>query len=164
MIAPASTGITAISRYAVISHIQQNSGIALRGIAILFRNDALQLTEAHAVFVRHVGLLVERIALGQLEYRSDLRLSVSQGSGESRRTRFRADGAWVFFADAGRGWLVNAPGNPLNYERSDLPPLSTYRTDLGLGLDFDLFGIYLAKALSVPTEPLNLSVRVRHRF
>jgi hypothetical protein len=106
----------------------------------------------------------ERIALGQLEYRSDLRLSVSQGSGESRRTRFRADGAWVFFADAGRGWLVNAPGNPLNYERSDLPPLSTYRTDLGLGLDFDLFGIYLAKALSVPTEPLNLSVRVRHRF
>jgi hypothetical protein len=106
----------------------------------------------------------ERIALGQLEYRSDLRLSISEGSGEARRTKFRADGAWVFFADAGRGWLVNAPGSPLNYERSELPPLSTYRTDLGLGLDLDRFGMYLAKALSTPTEPLNFFVRIRHRF
>jgi hypothetical protein len=106
----------------------------------------------------------ERIALGQLEYRSDLRLSISEGSGEARRTKFRADGAWVFFADAGRGWLVNAPGNPLNYERTELPPLSSYRTDLGVGLDFDRFGVYLAKALSTPTEPLHLLVRVRHRF
>lgn len=106
----------------------------------------------------------ERIALVQLEYRTDIRLSFSDWSGDTRRTRFRADGAWVFFTDAGRGWLVNSPGNALNVGRRELPALSTYRTDIGGGLDFDVFGIYAAKALSVPQEPLKAFMRVRHRF
>jgi hypothetical protein len=108
----------------------------------------------------------ERIALGQLEYRSDLRISISdrRDRGPGRRTRFRADGQWVFFADAGRGWLVNSPGSTLNHGRSVLPPLSTYRTDIGAGLDFERIGVYLAKALSDPTEPMNVFLRVRHRF
>ncbi len=106
----------------------------------------------------------DRIALTQLEYRSDIRLSFTDGRDGLRRTRFRADGEWVFFADAGRGWLVNSPASTLNYGRRELPPLSTYRTDIGGGLDFDQFGMYLAKALSVPTEPLNFFLRVRHRF
>ena len=106
----------------------------------------------------------DRIALAQLEYRSDIRLSFTDGEFPFRRNRFRADGAWVFFANAGRGWLVNAPGSPLNYGRRDFPPLSTYRTDIGGGLDFDRFGLYMAKALSVPQEPLNVFFRVRHRF
>ncbi|MEO7456367.1 MAG: hypothetical protein ABIY52_08895 [Gemmatimonadaceae bacterium] len=106
----------------------------------------------------------ERISLVQLEYRNDIRLSFSDGEVPFRRNRFRADGAWVFFADAGRGWLVNGPGSPLNFGRTDFPPLSTYRTDIGVGLDFDQFGIYTAKALSEPAEPLNVFVRVRHRF
>lgn len=106
----------------------------------------------------------DRIALAQLEYRSDIRLSASDAHAGVRRTRFRADGAWVFFADAGRGWLVNAPGSVLNYHRTELPPLSTYRTDIGGGLDFDQFGLYVAKALSEPAEPLNFFLRVRHRF
>ena len=106
----------------------------------------------------------DRIALTQLEYRSDIRLSFTDAREGVRRTRFRADGEWVFFADAGRGWLVNSPGSALNYGRRELPPLSTYRTDIGGGLDFDQFGIYLAKALSVPTEPLNIFLRLRHRF
>ncbi|MEO6528325.1 MAG: hypothetical protein ABIP93_17020 [Gemmatimonadaceae bacterium] len=106
----------------------------------------------------------ERVALTQFEYRKDLRLSISAGRGASRHSRFHAEGAWVFFADAGRGWLVNAPGSVLNVGRHELPPLSSYRTDIGGGLDFDHFGLYLAKALSVPKEPLNVFVRVRHRF
>jgi hypothetical protein len=106
----------------------------------------------------------ERIGLAQLEYRSDLRISFSDRRDGERRTRFRADGAWIFFADAGRGWLVNAPGTALNFGRHDLPPLSSYRTDIGAGLDFNLLGIYVAKALSVPQEQLNVFLRVRHRF
>ena len=106
----------------------------------------------------------ERIALAQMEYRNDIRLSFSDDKAGARRTRFRADGAWVLFADAGRGWQVNAPGSSLNFKRNELPPLGSYRTDIGGGLDFDQFGIYLAKALSVPREPLNIFLRVRHRF
>ena len=106
----------------------------------------------------------ERIALAQLEYRKDLRISLSDGQGGARHTRFRADGAWVFFADAGRGWLVNAPGNPLDIGRQALPPLSSYRTDIGGGLDFTFIGVYVAKALSAPKEPMNVFLRLRHRF
>jgi hypothetical protein len=106
----------------------------------------------------------ERIALAQLEYRKDLRISLSNGQGGARRTRFRADGAWVFFADAGRGWLVNAPGNALDIGRQALPSLSTYRTDIGGGLDFTFIGVYVAKALSAPQEPMNVFLRLRHRF
>jgi hypothetical protein len=59
---------------------------------------------------------------------------------------------------------VNAPGSPLNFNRHELPPLSSYRTDIGGGLDFDQFGIYVAKALSEPAEQMNVFIRVRHRF
>jgi hypothetical protein len=106
----------------------------------------------------------ERIALAQLEYRSDLHLSIPDWREDARGNRFRADGAWIFFSDAGRGWLVNSPNDPLNLRRWELPALSSYRTDIGLGLDFDLIGIYVAKALSVPQEPANVFVRLHHRF
>ena len=106
----------------------------------------------------------ERVGLAQLEYRSDLHISVSQGRGASRRTRLRLDGDWVFFADAGRGWLVNAPASQLNLGRSDFPPLSTYRTDIGAGLSFEHFGVYVAKALSAPREQVNVFLRLRRRF
>jgi hypothetical protein len=106
----------------------------------------------------------ERIALAQLEYRNDLHISIPDWRRATAPNRFRFDGAWVFFADAGRGWLVNGPGSPLNYGRGELPPLSTYRTDIGAGLDFDLVGIYIAKALSVPQEPANVFLRLRRRF
>jgi outer membrane protein assembly factor BamA len=106
----------------------------------------------------------ERVALAQLEYRSDVRVSISRGRGSERRTPLRLDGAWVFFADAGRGWLVNSPDSPLNIGRHDLPSLSSYRTDIGAGIAFQHVGVYLAKSLSVPSEPTNVFLRVRHRF
>jgi outer membrane protein assembly factor BamA len=106
----------------------------------------------------------ERIALAQLEYRQEMHLSISNVPGGKGPTGFRIDGAWVFFADAGRGWLVNAPGHPMNLDRQALPPLSTYRTDIGAGVDFSYIGFYVAKALSAPQEPMNLLVRLRHRF
>ncbi len=106
----------------------------------------------------------ERIALGQIEYRNDVRLSFTDTRHGERRNRFRADGAWVLFADAGRGWLVNAPDSPLNFRRNELPSLGSYRTDIGVGIDFDQMGLYVAKALSEPTERMKFFARVRHRF
>jgi hypothetical protein len=50
------------------------------------------------------------------------------------------------------------------YDARKLPPLSTFRTDLGAGVDLRLIGLYVAKAVSDTHEPLNFFVRVRHRF
>jgi hypothetical protein len=111
----------------------------------------------------------ERVALAQVEYRGDFSIDFgadwADGPHYLRRAG-RASGAWVLFADAGRGWKVSptTTGDGLNYSRTVLPPLSTFRTDVGAGLDFGGFGFYCAKSVSSPTEPANFFVRLRHRF
>ena len=107
----------------------------------------------------------DRMALAQIEYRGDLHFDLFTDWDDDHYMRSRSSGVWVFFADAGRGWLVGAPGDSLAFERDKLPPLSTFRTDLGIGLDFSAIGIYAARAMNAPTkEPVNFFVRIRHRF
>jgi len=108
----------------------------------------------------------ERIALAQIEYRGDLRLKFT-GNWEGWPRRFHSahgDVVWVLFADAGRGWRVGPPVGTLSYPSGDWPPLSTFRSDIGLGLDFAGIGVYAAKSVSTPAEPINFFVRLRHRF
>jgi hypothetical protein len=108
----------------------------------------------------------DRIALAQIEYRGDLRLNFT-GDWEDWPRRFHSahgDVVWVLFADAGRGWNTGTPDGTLTYGRGTLPPLSTFRSDLGLGLDIAGIGIYAAKSVSTPAEPVNFFVRLRHRF
>jgi len=118
----------------------------------------------------------ERMALAQLEYKGDLGFSLFDFGDEERSSHFngfRTSGSWVLFADAGRGWLVGDEedeGKPLTYEKNYYPSLSTFRTDVGLGLELGdflgsgEFGLYAAKALSSPGEKVNFFVRLRHRF
>jgi len=106
----------------------------------------------------------DRMALGQVEYRGDLHFDLFTDWNDDHYMRSRSSGVWVIFADAGRGWLVGTPGASLTYDRNKLPPLSSFRSDLGLGLDFSLIGVYAAKAMSAPTQPVNFFVRIRHRF
>lgn len=117
----------------------------------------------------------DRIALAQAEYRGDLHFDLSGdedegGSGHWWQYAFHRTGSWVLFADAGRGWLLAgtraAAGAPrdLVYGRGSFPSLSTFRTDLGVGVDFDPVGIYVAKSVSDAREPANFLVRVRKRF
>jgi hypothetical protein len=110
--------------------------------------------------------LCDRIALGQIEYRRDLRLNItSLWEDWPRHYRSsRGDVAWVVFADAGRGWIVDRPHDALTFGSGVLPPLSTFRTDVGTGFDFGGIGIYGAKAISASEEPMNFFVRLRHRF
>ena len=42
-----------------VEALQQDRRVALGGVAVLFADDALELAEAHAVLVGHVGLRVE---------------------------------------------------------------------------------------------------------
>ena len=108
----------------------------------------------------------DRMALAQVEYRGDLHFDLFTDWEDDHYMRSHTDGVWVFFADAGRGWLVGQPsaGDELTFARDEMPKLSTFKTDLGIGLDFDLFGLYVAKAMSQPKEPANFFVRIRHRF
>ena len=108
----------------------------------------------------------ERMALAQVEYRGDLHFDLFTDWEDDHYMRSHSDGVWVFFADAGRGWLVGQTTNAdsMTYTRDQLPSLSTFRTDLGVGLDFGIFGLYVAKAMSAPREPANFFVRIRHRF
>ena len=121
--------------------------------------------------------MCDRIALLQAEYRGDLHFDfnpdweshddvIGGRDGTAPRARahhFHRDGTWVVFADAGRGWLVGTAGDSLTYARDRIPPFSTFRTDLGAGVDFGGVGFYLAKAMSAG-EPLRFFVRLRHRF
>jgi hypothetical protein len=106
----------------------------------------------------------DRMALAQVEYRGDLHFDLFTNWDDDDYMRSHSTGVWVFFADAGRGWLVGAPSDSLTYGRNELPPLSTFKTDLGVGLDFDVLGVYVAKAMSAPRQPANFFVRIKHRF
>jgi hypothetical protein len=103
----------------------------------------------------------DRIALAQLEYRVDL------GLDRLRRTLpfSYGRGAVVVFVDAGRGWRVrNDASDATDFGARTLPALSTFLTDVGTGVDFSIFGVYVAKAVSTSSEPPNVFVRIRHRF
>jgi hypothetical protein len=113
----------------------------------------------------------DRIALAQIEYRGDIAFDFFDwDDGPHYRHRAgRPSAAWVVFADAGRGWNVGdtatvQANNDLVYARDRLPPLSTFRTDVGIGLDFGGFGIYGTKSVSTPSQPANFFVRLKHRF
>ena len=106
----------------------------------------------------------DRMALAQVEYRGDLHFDLFTNWDDDDYMRSHSTGVWVIFADAGRGWLVGAPSDSLTYGRNELPQLSTFKTDLGVGLDFDVLGLYVAKAMSAPRQPANFFVRIKHRF
>jgi len=109
--------------------------------------------------------LCDRVMLFQAEFRGDFHMGWVRNDARDDwwRPGFNRHAAWVLFADAGRGWNVGAPG-ATTYAKDDLPPLATFRTDVGAGLDFGSFGVYLAKATSTAREPMNVIVRLRHRF
>ena len=109
--------------------------------------------------VNAMGAMCDRIALAQIEYRGDLKLDFSGDWEDWPRHYHSAHGdvTWVFFADAGRGW--NAASTSWTF-----PALSTFRSDVGLGLDIGGIGVYAAKAVSPSNEPVNFFIRLRHRF
>ncbi|MEP6690722.1 MAG: polymer-forming cytoskeletal protein [Gemmatimonadaceae bacterium] len=111
--------------------------------------------------------LCERIALAQLELRGGFGLQ-AHGHGEIEDWFLDVDhGAqWVLFGDMGRGWLVGGDARlgELHYREAAFPPLKTFQGDVGVGLDFNFIGFFVAKAVSEPKEPMNFFVRLRHRF
>jgi hypothetical protein len=81
-----------------------------------------------------------------------------------RGAEFRVKPVVVAFADAGRGWLIGPRQGTLQYTSGAFPGFDTFRTDIGLGLDLGIAGLYVAKAVSESKEPANFFVRIRNRF
>ena len=110
----------------------------------------------------------DRVALAQLEYRNEIHSSLLDFL-NSRPIRLRGIGftvqpTVVAFVDAGRGWLVGQPSGTLQYSSHSFPRFGTFRTDVGLGLDLGIFGVYAAKAVSSSKEAANVFLRVHRRF
>jgi hypothetical protein len=118
----------------------------------------------------------ERVLLLQAEYRDDLPFRPGTIFGGTpiriRSAALTLRPTLVLFADVGRGWLLPprgggapaAPPRELVYSTRRIPPLETFRTDVGLGVDLGLFGVYVAKSVSEGGEPANVILRARGRF
>ncbi len=109
--------------------------------------------------------LCDRIGLAQVELRQDFHVSWVRTDRHDDwwRPGFNGRGQWVLFADAGRGWTVGDGAAEIRQDRG-LPPLSSFRTSLGLGVDFGGLGFYLAKSVSTSREKVNFLIRLGRRF
>jgi hypothetical protein len=108
----------------------------------------------------------DRVLLTQVEYRGHLSLHWSyrraRPEDEAAKSPLTLQGPdLVVFGDAGQAWLVgNGPGRlPSN----QFPTVGSWLADLGLGMDWGGFGVYVAKAVTAG-EPLRFTVRLNHRF
>jgi len=109
----------------------------------------------------------DRVVAVQTEYRGHITLRTNyntetgQAGGLGYVTRFLSGPDFVVFGDAGQGWLVGR--GPGLVPSGQIPHLDSWLADLGLGIDWGGFGVYVAKAVT-STQPLRLTARLEHRF
>jgi hypothetical protein len=118
--------------------------------------------------------LCDRALVGQAEFRTHLGFDFGPkwasdwgDNGDERYEPFHVSGPdLVVFADAGRAWSVarNGSAGPDIIPPDKLPALSTFRTDVGVGLDFGPLGFYLAKPLDQANRAVTFTVRMGRRF
>jgi len=122
----------------------------------------------NAISIAGNPALCDRVVLAQVEYREELRsylIDVFNRNGiRIRGTALYVRPAAVVFADAGRGWLLGPRDGELTFPSGSFPAPRTFRTDVGVGLDLGMVGLYIAKAVSASREPANFFIRLRNRF
>lgn len=112
----------------------------------------------------------DRVALAQVQLRSAFLFSAWRDDRDDDwwRPGFNARTSWVLFADAGRGWMVSdgsSGSSPLFVGRNTLPPLDSFKLDVGAGVDFGGFGVYWAKPLrNAGDDGIRFIMRLQHRF
>lgn len=134
-----------------------------------FRRSACNRDIADAAFAGSLVAACDRVLTLQAEYRGHLKLNWSytpwrdEGDEEDQEgSLLRLEGPdLVVFGDAGQAWLVGTGPGRLPSDR--LPTLGSWLADLGLGVDWGGFGMYIAKAVTTG-ERLRFTVRLDHRF
>jgi len=108
----------------------------------------------------------DRVALVQVELRSRLFAGSLRDDASDDWWRPGLNGRmeWVLFTDIGRGWFVGPQDGGASYPSGLLPPLASFKTDVGLGIDFGGIGVYAAKAVSDGSEAPHFIVRLTRRF
>ncbi len=114
--------------------------------------------------------LCEGVLVGQAEFRTHLGFDFgpewANDWGEDDNDRyepFHVTGPdIVLFADVGRAWMVGNGAGQAPVGR--VPALSSFKSDIGLGLDTGPIGFYFAKALDRADRPVSFTVRMGRRF
>ena len=108
----------------------------------------------------------DRVALAQIELRSRFLAGVLRDDGPDDwwRPGLNHHADWVLFADAGRGWLVGPSDGSVTFAKGSLPEFGSFKSDIGLGLDFGGLGLYVTKAITDATEPVRFFARLQRRF
>ena len=132
-----------------------------------FRQGACNSLATTGGFAGTLVAACDRVVTVQTEYRGHINLRANynpetgQTGGLGYMTRFLRGPDFVVFGDAGQGWLVGK--GPGRVPSGQLPRLSSWLADLGLGVDWGGFGVYVAKAVNA-SQPLRLTARLEHRF
>jgi hypothetical protein len=132
-----------------------------------FRQGACNSLATTGGFAGTLVAACDRVVAVQTEYRGHINLRTNynpetgQTGGLGYMTRFLRGPDFVVFGDAGQGWLVGR--GPGRVPSGQLPRLSSWLADLGLGVDWGGFGVYVAKAVNAG-QPLRLTARLEHRF
>ena len=133
-----------------------------------FRQSACnQALSAAPEFAGANAAACDRVIALQAEFRGHLSLrtrynpETGEGEGLGYVTRFLRGPDFVVFADAGQGWLVGR--GPGRVPGGQLPNLDSWIADLGLGVDWGGFGVYVAKAVT-SGQALQVTARLEHRF
>ena len=121
-----------------------------------FRKSACNETVTSASYSGTLVALCDRMLVIQAEYRGHLSLNWTYNPASGERpplTQLWLEGLdLVVFANGGQAWLGH-----------EVPTLNDWIADLGLGLDWGGFGVYVAKALTAGEEA-RVTVRLDHRF
>lgn len=132
-----------------------------------FRQGACNSLATAGGFAGTLVAACDRVVAVQTEFRGHINLRTNynpetgQTGGLGYMTRFLRGPDFVVFGDAGQGWLVGR--GPGLVPSGQLPRLSSWLADLGLGIDWGGFGVYVAKAVNA-SQPLRLTARLEHRF
>ncbi len=134
-----------------------------------FRHSACNRDITDPAFAGSAVAACDRVLLVQGEYRGHIALHWTYNPGQpeepretSPRSIFSLQGPdLVVFGNAGQGWLVGSGPGHIPPDR--LPTVGSWLADLGLGVDWGGFGVYVGKAVT-SGEPVRFSLRLDHRF